>query len=206
MEKPAPSDRPILDLIRRRWSPRAFSNRPVPREILATLFEAGRWAPSCYNEQPWRYLVATGDDPAGLACANDVLAAGNGWAHAAPVLVLSLARMSFTHNGEPNPHAWHDVGAASSYIFLQATQMGLYMHEMAGFDRERAREAYAIPAGWEPVAMIAIGYEGTVDALTEKQRAAERSERKRGPLAEMVGGARFDAPFDLGGTSPARRP
>jgi nitroreductase len=197
MEKPAPTDKPIHDLIRRRWSPRAFSDRPVPREILATVFEAGRWAPSCYNEQPWRYLVATSDDAAGHARAKGVLSAGNAWAHAAPVLVLSLAKMSFKHNGAPNPHAWHDVGAASAYIFLQATSMGLYMHEMAGFDRERAREAYAIPAGWEPVAMIAIGYEGSAESLTEKQRAAEKSERRRNPLAEMVKGASFDAPFDM---------
>src|SRR5260221_14449086 len=105
MEKPAPSDRPILDLIRRRWSPRAFSNRPVPREILATLFEAGRWAPSCYNEQPGRYLVATGDDPAGLRGANDVPAGGHRGGPAPPRPLLSPRAKSFTHHTRADPPA-----------------------------------------------------------------------------------------------------
>lgn len=197
MEKPAPADRPIHELIRRRWSPRAFSGRGVPHEALATIFEAGRWAPSCYNDQPWRYLVATREDPEGYARAQGVLGEGNAWARAAPVLALSLARPTFAHNDRPNPHAWHDVGAASAYMFLQAFHMGLYFHEMAGFDRGKARQVYAIPEGWEPVAMIAIGFEGPVDALTEKQKAAEVAPRTRKPLSEMIEGARFGAPFRL---------
>jgi nitroreductase len=195
MEKPAPTDRPIHDLIRRRWSPRAYSDAPVPREILTTIFEAGRWAPSCYNDQPWRYLVATREEPEGLSLAGSLLSDGNAWARVAPVLALSLARPAFAHNGRPNPHAWHDVGAASAYMFLQAIHMGLYFHEMAGFDRVKARQAYAIPEAWEPVAMIAMGYEGSTEHLSEKQKAAETAARTRRPLTEMIAGAGFGISF-----------
>lgn len=195
MEKPAPTERPVHDLIRRRWSSRAFSDRPVPREVLLTLLEAARWAPSCYNEQPWLYLVATSEDAEGHARAGSVLTEGNHWARRAPVLILSAARLAFARNGRPNLHAWHDVGAASENLFLEAFHQGLMMHEMAGFDRERAREAYALPEGWDPVAMIAVGYPGPADHLTEKHRQAEEAPRSRKPLHEVACGARFGEPL-----------
>jgi nitroreductase len=198
MEKPAPTDLPILDPIRRRWSPRAFSGRAVPKESLATIFEAARWAPSCYNEQPWRYLVATSDHPEAHGRAASLLGEGNRWAAKAPVLVISLARLAFVRSGEANIHAWHDVGAASENMFLQATQLGLAMHEMAGFDRIRAREVYAVPDGWECVAMIAIGHPGSADDLAEPQRTKETAPRVRKPLSEIISGSRFGEPFDLG--------
>jgi nitroreductase len=195
VEKPAPVERPVHDLIRRRWSPRAISDRPVPKELLATLFEAARWAPSCYNEQPWRYLLATSEDKEAHQRLAGLLAEGNAWARAAPALVLSVARATFTRNEKPNLHAFHDVGAATENLAIEASNQGLVVHAMGGFKREEARDVLEIPPEWEPVAMIAIGYVGDPEALPEPLREAEKAPRTRKPMAEVVDGARFGEPF-----------
>ena len=197
MENPATTGKPIHDLIRRRWSPRAFSERPVGGDILAAVFEAGRWAASCFNDQPWRYLVATKADAEAHARMGSVLVPGNAWAHKAWALVLSTARLGFERNGKPNLHAWHDVGAASAMMSLEAVNQGLCLHQMAGFDREKARGLFGIPEGWEPVAMIAIGYAGSLDHLPEEQKAAEARPRVRKPMPEIVHTDKFGVPFDF---------
>ncbi len=187
MEKLAPTDFPIHDLLRRRWSPQAFSDRPVEPEKLRSLLEAARWAPSSFNEQPWAYLVATRDDPEEYARLLSVLVEGNiGWAQRAPVLMLSLAKLNFERNGKPNRHAFHDVGLASANLITQATALGLAVHQMAGFHAEKARELYGIPAGWEPVAAIALGYPGEADSLPEPIRQRELAPRARKPLEQFV--------------------
>src|SRR5262249_37142297 len=127
----APVDWPVNELIARRWSSRAFSGKPVEREKLARLFEAARWAPSCFNEQPWRYVIAAQDDPVGFERLASTLVDANLWARNAYLLALSVAKLRFDRSGKPNVHAWHDVGAASENMFLQATELGLYMHQMA---------------------------------------------------------------------------
>src|SRR3990172_13239200 len=119
MEKPAPVARPIEQLLQRRWSPRAFSDKPVEREALLRIFEAARWAPSSYNEQPWRYVVVTRENPDRLKEAQSVLSPGNAWASKAPVLICTIAQLAFAKNGKPNRHAFHDVGAASENLLLQ---------------------------------------------------------------------------------------
>lgn len=195
MEKPAPVDRPVHDLIRRRWSPRAISDRPVPKELLATLFEAARWAPSCYNEQPWRYLLATSENEEEHRRLAGLLTEGNAWARTAPALVLSVARATFTRNEAPNLHAFHDVGAATENLAIEAVNQGLVVHPMGGFRREQARDVLGIPPEWEPVAMIAIGYAGDPETLPERLREVEMAPRERKPMAEVVDGARFGQPF-----------
>src|SRR5208282_3225216 len=113
MHKPATTDFPVHDLIRNRWSPRAFSDKPVEPAVLASLFEAARWAPSSSNEQPWAYLVATKDNPEDFAKMLSVLVEFNaGWAKSAPVLVLAMSRLKFP-NGNPNRNAFYDTGAAT---------------------------------------------------------------------------------------------
>ena len=180
MEKPAPVDYPVHPLIRRRWSPSAFSDKPVDPEILRSLFEAVRWAPSSFNEQPWFFIVATRDDSVAFERLLACLTPGNQkWAKRAPVLILSAAKMNFEHNGKPNRHAFHDVGLAVENLVLQATSMDLFVHQMAGFDREKARETYQIPEGFEPVAAIAVGYGGEPEDLPEDLRGRELAERKR---------------------------
>jgi nitroreductase len=186
MRKPADSSAPLHELIRERWSPRAFAKKSVEPEKILSLLEAARWAPSSSNGQPWSYLFATKDEPEEFARLGSCLVDGNAWAKEAPLLMLAVAKTQFAHNGQPNRHALHDVGLASGNIVLQADAMGLVVHQMAGFVPDRARELFQIPEGEEPVTMLAIGYPGEVDDLPEKLRARETAPRSRKPLSEMA--------------------
>jgi nitroreductase len=152
---------PIHELLQERFSPRAFEDRSVSREAIRKLLEAARWAPSSFNEQPWRFFVATRDDSADFERLLECLAPGNqDWARNAPVLMLSVAKLTFSRNDKPNRHAYHDVGLAVSQLIVQATALGLRVHQMAGYDVDKARETYVIPEGFDPVAAMAIGYSG----------------------------------------------
>lgn len=187
MENLAKIDAPIHELLARRWSPRAFAERDVDPAALRSLLEAARWAPSSFNAQPWAFLVATRRDPAEHERLVSVLSEGNRiWAQQAPVLMLSLAQLNFARDGKPNRHAWHDVGLATGHLMIQATAMGLVVHAMAGFSPEKARELYAIPPGWEPVAALAVGYPGEPGRLPEHLRDRERAPRVRKPIEEFV--------------------
>ena len=197
MDKPAETQVPIHDLLRRRWSPRAFSERRVEPDTLRSLFEAARWAPSSNNDQPWHFIVGTRDDQTGydrlFACLKD----GNKkWAFRAPVLLLSVARMNFEDEGTPNRHAWHDTGMAALSLSLQATALGLIAHQMAGFDVEKARADLGIPAGFEPVAMIAVGYPGDPALLDERLRQRELAPRERKSAREIVAIGGWNVPPD----------
>jgi len=187
MEKPAESQFPIHDLLRRRWSPRAFSERPVGLEMLLALLEAARWAPSTSNEQPWRFVVAAKEEPADydrlLAC---LLDGNRKWASRAPVLILSAARMDFEEDTRPNRHAFHDVGLATENLLLHATALGLVAHPMAGFDIEKARADLKIPSGYEPVAMIAVGHPGELSVLPDYLQQRELKPRERKLLTEIA--------------------
>jgi nitroreductase len=198
MLKPAVTDVGLHDLIRNRWSPRAFAEKPVPRDVLRSLFEAARWAPSSNNEQPWAYLVAAKDDPENFAKMVGVLVEFNAnWASHAPVLALSVAHLKTQREGKPNRVAVHDVGSATAQLTFEANARGLQVHQMAGFDAEKARQAFAIPADWEPVAAMAIGYPGNPESLPEKLRERELAPRMRKPLGEfvMTGNWGHTAPF-----------
>ncbi|OQW31489.1 MAG: nitroreductase [Nitrospira sp. SG-bin1] len=187
MEKPAPTQRHIHELLARRWSPRAFDERLVDADTLRTLFEAARWAPSSNNEQPWRFVMASKDHEADWNRLFDCLAEGNRrWAFRAPVLVLSIASMQFEDDGTPNRHAFHDTGLATENLVLQAAAQGLVAHQMAGFDVEKARVDLKIPSGYEPVAMIAIGYPGDPAVLPERLRERELRPRTRRAIGEWT--------------------
>jgi nitroreductase len=187
MHKPAPSDFPVHQLIIDRWSPRAFSERPVPPDVLRSLFEAARWAPSSSNEQPWAYIVATREDHENFAKMLSVLVEFNaGWAKNAPVLALAVAELNFAKNNAPNRNAQYDTGAATALLSVEATARGLAVHQMAGFDPAKAREVFAIPAGWEAIAAIAIGYPGDPNSLPQPLKDRELAPRTRKPLSEFV--------------------
>ncbi|HET6676617.1 MAG TPA: nitroreductase family protein [Nitrospiraceae bacterium] len=186
MEKPAETAYPIHDLLRRRWSPRAFSERSVEPEKVLSLFEAARWAPSSNNEQPWSFVIATKDEP-GYRLLFACLKEGNKkWAFRAPVLALSVARLHFEDDGTPNRHAVHDTGMAVFSLVVQATALGLIIHQMAGYDVEKARQELKIPAGHDPVAMIAVGYPGDSNQLPDYLRERELKARERKPMSEFV--------------------
>jgi nitroreductase len=180
----------VLDEIQKRWSPRAFADRSVSAEDLRQLLDAARWAMSSYNEQPWRYVVATRDDREGydrvLGCLNEF---NRSWAKTAPVLMLGLVHTSFSRNGKPNRHARHDLGAASAFLTLQAARLDLYVHQMAGILPDVIRDTFDLPQDVEPVTGLAVGYLGDPDDLPEKLARREREERERQPLSDFV----FDA-------------
>ena len=182
MELRAEFDHPVHDLIRHRWSPRAFADRLVEPEKLCSLLEAARWAASSYNEQPWSFLVATRDRTDAFEKMVGCLVEGNvPWASKAPVLLLSVAKPSFDRNDKPNRHALHDVGLAVGNLCLQATSQDLFVHQMAGFYADKAREAFGIPDEYEPVVMIALGY---LDHSGDSPH--ESPPRSRKPLGDFV--------------------
>jgi nitroreductase len=187
MHKPAPSDFPVHQLITDRWSPRAFADKSVSPDVLRSLFEAARWAPSSSNEQPWAYLVATRDDHENFSKMLSVLVEFNaGWAKGAAVLALAVAKLNFAKNDAPNRNAHYDTGAASALLSVEATARGLAVHQMAGFDPAKAREVFDIPAGWEAIAAIAIGHPGDPNSLPQPLKDRELAPRTRKPLSEFV--------------------
>jgi nitroreductase len=198
MEKSAETQYPIHELLKRRWSPRAFSNRIVEPDTLRSLLEAARWAPSSYNEQPWSFIVATKQDPAELARLLSCLVEGNiQWAQHAPVLMVSVARLSFEEDGKPNRHAFHDVGQAAANLTVQATALGLFVHQMAGILPDKVRALYGVPEQYEPVAAIALGYPGDPQSLPERLRNRELAPRERKPLTEFVFTGRWGQPSPI---------
>jgi nitroreductase len=186
----------IHPLIADRRSPLAFAATPVEPQTLASLMEAARWAPSSRNEQPWSFIVATkankSDFDRLLGCLVDFNVQ---WAQHAPVLLLSVAKLTFESNGEPNRHALHDVGQAMANLTFQANVSGLVVHQMAGFDVEKARREFSIPQDYEPVAVAAIGYPGSPASLPEKLRKRTESPRNRKPLTSFVFEGGWGRPF-----------
>jgi nitroreductase len=196
--KPASTSAPIHDIIRDRWSPRAFDTRPVEPEKLRSLFEAARWAASSYNDQPWFFIVATKDDSENFRRVLDCFIELNqNWSRHAPVVALSVARLKFQHNGQPNRHAFHDVGQAAAGLALQAADLGLQIHQMAGIDPERARRTFNVPPDHEVVAGIALGYPGDPASLPDPLRQRELAPRERKPLAAFVFTGQWGSPSPL---------
>lgn len=196
--KLATPQHPIHELIARRWSPYAFADRPVAVEDLRSLFEAARWAPSSYNEQPWSYLVATKENPEEFDRLLSCLVEGNqAWAKAAPALALGCTSLRFVRNGQPNAAAVHDLGLASGNLCLEATARRLYVHQMIGILPDRARELYRIPEGVQPLTGLAIGYAADPNTLPEKYRERDRAARKRKTLSEFLYGGQWGTPSTL---------
>ena len=176
---------PLHAIIAERWSGRAYEReRAVPREDLLAVLEAARWAPSCFGDEPWRYIFWDRfRDPEGWQRALECLAEGNrGWAHRAPVLLAALAGSRFRHNGKANRWAQYDTGAASENLCLQAVARGLMAHQMGGFDPQVLRESFAIPEEFTPMAMISLGYAADPETLEGPLRERETAPRARQPL------------------------
>ncbi len=197
MDKSADTQYPIHDLLRQRWSPRAFDDRPIEPEKLRSLFEAARWAPSLDNGQPWRFLVATKENTTEYERLFNCLVEGNQKSSfRAPALMLSVAQLQF-EDGSPNRHALHGTGMATENLVVQATALGLVAHQMAGFRIDQAREDCQIPEGYEPVAMIAVGYPGDPALQSDRLRAREVQPTIRKPLTELVYSATWEQPSPL---------
>lgn len=185
---------PIESLIYRRWSPRAMNGQPLTEEEFLRIFEAGRWAPSTYNEQEWRFLYARRDTPQWPVFMDLLMEANQAWCQHAAVLVVVLARKTFTRNGKPNPVHLFDAGSSWQNIALQATAMGLVSHGMAGFDFAKARQVLRVPDHFDVAAMFALGRPGNPDQLPEDYRKMEVPSQRR-PVRESI----CEGPFNFPG-------
>ena len=188
MKKPATTQAPVHDIIANRWSPRAYdASKPVSQAQIISMLEAARWAPSCFGDEPWRFIVwDKNKDAAAWEKAFDCIVQGNqGWAKDAPVFVLICAGTLFEQNQKPNRWGAYDTGAAAVSLSLQATSMGLVTHQMGGFDGEKTRAAFNIPEQFEMMSMMAVGYIADVDALPEEAKERTLAPRKRKPLGEL---------------------
>lgn len=186
-KKPAQTCQPIHQLIAQRWSPRAYSDQPVPNAKLLSLFEAAAWSASCFNQQPWRFIVATKQDHPEVydKLFNCLVDANKAWANKAPVLMLAVSKMTF-NNGNHNFHAFYDTGQAMANLSIEAVNQGLWVHQMAGFDPEKARQAFNFDDDFNPIAMATIGYQGDVETLPEQLRELEKAPRGRNFLGDFV--------------------
>jgi nitroreductase len=196
--KQADANEEVLPVIRSRWSPRSFSNREVTAADLRKLFEAARWAPSSFNEQPWRFILGLRSSPTYHKIGSSLAPFNQVWALTAPVLILGTAKKRFSHNDAANGYAVFDLGAASGFITLQAAALGIASHQMAGFDQGIARRALAIPDDFDLGSVMALGYQGEPSSLPNPQmQSQETTARTRKPLSEIVLSAWGD-PANLG--------
>jgi nitroreductase len=196
MNKLATTINPIHNLIRQRWSPRSFQDRTVESEQLIQLLEAARWAPSWRNDQPWRFIVATKEDPEAYRRLFDCLKPGNQrWAGRAPVLMVAVAKRGYEHGPQPNPVTIYDTGQAVAQLTIEASSQGLYVHQMGGIHHERVRETYDIPADYQPIVALAIGYLGRATDLPPDLQQREEAPRARLPLSEIAFSGAWGLPF-----------
>jgi nitroreductase len=197
MQKPASTTVAIQETIAKRWSARAYdATKPVSHEQLIALLEAARWAPSCFGDEPWRFIVwdKNSDEKSWQQAFDCVVPNNQTWVKHSPVLILVCAGTLFGHNQSPNRWAQYDTGAAAENPCLQATHLGLMAHQMGGFNADKAREKFNIPAQFTPMAMISVGYQGDANDLPDDLKARELAERKRKALGELFFDSTWDKP------------
>ncbi len=178
---------PLHPLLQQRRSIFAFSSTPVEQEKIISILEAARWSPSSFNEQPWHYILATKEMKKEYDILLQIVNESNAqWVQNAPVIILSVTKLIFDRNGKPNRYAFHDVGIAFANMTLQAVSLGLSIHPMGGFDKEKSCELLKIPEGYEPVSVIALGYQGDEKMLSEEIQQKDQKPRERKKLQEFV--------------------
>ncbi len=189
MQKPAITSVDIQETIANRWSSRAYDiSKPVSQAQIIALLEAARWAPSSYNDQPWRFIVCNKNTDIGAwQNAFDCLMPSNqAWLANAPVFIFACANTVLDINQQANRFAQYDTGAAVENLCLQATHMGLMTHQMGGYHADKAREVFAIPIQFTPMAIISVGYAGEQKQLSAELYERDVAERKRKPLSELA--------------------
>lgn len=198
MKKTATTQAPVNEVIANRWSGRAYdASKAVSNEQIISLCEAARWAPSCFGDEPWRFIVWNKNtDLASWQKAFDCLVPGNQeWVKDAPVLLLTCADTLFGHNQKPNRWAQYDTGAAAENLCLQAEDLGLMAHQMGGFNVDAARDAFSIPEQFTLMAMVAVGYAADIKTVTGEALNRETAERKRKPLSELFFDSAWNKPI-----------
>ncbi len=197
MQKPAITDKDIHPLIKNRWSPRSFDVRSVETVKLQRLFEAARWAPSSFNEQPWRFVAGIKGDETWQKIFDSLNEWNQQWAAEAPVLVLTIGSTRHAKNNKENAIFKYDVGQAVACLTVQASADGLVVHQMGGFSKQKAVEHFDIPEDFVPLTVSAIGYQAAPEKLPADFETLERNPRSRKPLEEFVFSGRFGQPSTL---------
>lgn len=181
-----PTTLPLVPAIKKRWSPVCFSGEPIEQEKIDTLFEAMRWSQSSFNEQPWRVVYATKDHPEDFERLASLLNEGNAWAKNAYMLFFIACSPNFARNNKLNRNAEYDTGAAINNLFLQAVEMNLIAHEMAGFDAEKGMEILKFPGEWKPLAMMAVGYPEDPAKFPKEMQDRQKTPRNRKEISEVA--------------------
>ncbi len=193
MEKPANTSQNIHPIIKNRWSPRAFDNRPIKEETLRRIMEAARWAPSSHNEQPWRFVLGVKGEETYNKLYEIMIEFNQKWAGSAPVLLLAIGKTT-SEKGRENAVFQYDVGQSMAYITFQASEEDLVVRQMGGYSKEKARELFNIPENHQPIAMMALGYQASPESLPEDFQDMEKAPRERKPLDQLVYKDSFGSP------------
>lgn len=188
--KLASNEYPIHDLLRKRWSPRAFENQFIQPDVVRSLFEAGRWSPSASNIQPWYYILGLKGDETYQFIKETLVEFNLLWATRAPIMFLTIYKET-NDTGMPNPSALYDLGQSVAHITFQAAAEGLYVHQMAGFDPEKAARIFEIPEGYKVATVVAVGYIGNHKDLHPNLIPGEISPRTRRKVSETVYSGKF---------------
>lgn len=188
--KIASNDYPLHELLKNRWSPRAFENKFIKPELVRSLFEAARWAPSASNIQPWYFIAGFKGDETYESISKTLVEFNLLWATRAPLLFVAVAREN-NNRGEPNVSALYDLGQAVALLTVQAMSENLYVHQMGGFDAEKAREFFEIPEGYKPATVVAVGYMGHSSNLHPNLVKMEVAPRERRKASESVFSGKF---------------
>jgi len=191
IHKKAKTKYPIHDLLEKRWSPRAFHSKNIEKQKLQSLFEATRWSPSSYNQQPWRFIVGQKGEETYDKIMDSLVEFNQKWATTAPVLVVTLGR-KFNNNSDDNNLAYqYDAGQAVANMTVEATNLGLYMHQMGGFDPKKIIQHFDVPIQYKPLTVLALGYIGNPEQLEGGIQQAEKAERDRFAFDDFIFSGRF---------------
>ena len=196
MRKDALTNHDIHQLLKQRWSPRAISAEPVDQKKILNILEAARWAPSSANQQPWRFIIGINGDETYQKIFNTLVEFNQAWAKV-PILILSIGKTKLNMKDAPNESYSYDVGQAVANLTIQASSEGLFVHQMGGFDKEKAIELFNIPSAYKPLTVIAIGYYGNADLLPENLKIREYAQRERSNLEEIVFSDSFGHKADI---------
>lgn len=197
MKNPTKNNYSINKLIEDRWSTRAFNDKPVKKEQLQSILEAARWAPSAFNEQPWRFIIGQKGNSTYDSILSTLIDWNIIWASNAQVLVLNIAKKTFSRNGNNNVTFKYDLGQAVAFMMLEAINQGLHTHQMSGFDSSKAVELFNIPDDFQAVSVTALGYYGNEDDLPKDIVTLESKPRERKSLNEIVFSDKFGNNYDL---------
>lgn len=192
IDKTANTDYEIHEVLKKRWSPRAFKDKPIETEKIKNMLEAARWSPSSSNEQPWRFIIGLHGDETYKKIYDILVKFNQKWAGTAPVLMLAIGyTQSKKEPGEPSKIYKYDVGQAVAHLTFQATADGLYVHQMGGLKKKKAALVFEVPKEYKVLTAIAVGYIGNPEVLPTRMAKSEYKVRERQNLKEMVFAERF---------------